>query len=121
MEKMSHYKLHKDWHPNKHDVKGQLEQWFLMFQYKDLYFVIYLRWRHSDPWEATIIETQEDFDIQGEGAWTEISGLNYNVDQLEELKVDVLKVALKAVVELEQKYINDEELKKATTQKPTVG
>lgn len=115
---MSYYKLHQDWYADKTNVDGGLQQWFLMFQYKEMYFVIYLRWRYSDPWQATIIETSEDFDIHADGAWTEINRLNYELDQLEELKVDVLKIAIQAVVELEKKYESGEPLKKATQPKP---
>lgn len=39
-------------------------QCYLKFKWRDLHCMLYLRWRHHDPWTATLIECPNDnFDM----------------------------------------------------------
>lgn len=64
------------------EISGQWEnellwcpsQCYLEVWIEDTPFVIYLRWRHEDPWTMAIIEgvTLVDFVMNGNGVWIEI-------------------------------------------------
>lgn len=47
----------------KEDLIWCPSQLYLPLKYGEHLFVIYLRWRHSDPWSATLIQTNDIDDI----------------------------------------------------------
>jgi hypothetical protein len=86
------YITHKDW---VDDLMRCPSQCYKYIEYKGRHFVIYLRWRYDDPWEATIIESRPDgkfemFDIFDEGyEWNELPVDDFTHDELAKLKEQV--------------------------------
>lgn len=59
-------------------------------------FCIYLRWRHSDPWTADLVEFFDDKWDWDKTRWNPIStDRDYKDFELEELKKSVLKSTIK--------------------------
>ncbi len=55
-------------------------------------FCIYLRWRHSDPWTADLVEFPVNTWNWDNSTWTEIVlSKDYIDTELEQLKLEVLK------------------------------
>mgnify|MGYP007126010243 CR=1 FL=1 len=65
-------------------------QCFLPVRYKNDEYVLYLRWRHNDPWEASLIDKNGDEDF-----WIELTIPFFTATQLEECKEAALKTAEK--------------------------
>ena len=59
---MSKIKIVSDW---KDDLCWCPSQCYLELTHNNQNYVVYLRWRHSDPWTATLIECDNSFDITG--------------------------------------------------------
>jgi hypothetical protein len=50
-------------------------QCYLNIKFKDKYYVIYLRWRHANPWTGNLISTDKTFNLSNKVAkWV------YNLD-----------------------------------------
>jgi hypothetical protein len=57
--------------------------------YKKRHFVIYLRWRHSDPWTADLIECKTDGKYNYDNAkWIQLPVKFWTDEQLSEIKED---------------------------------
>jgi len=83
---MSLYKVIEDW---KDDLIWCPSQCYKKIKYKGRYFVIYLRWRHSDPWTAEIIECKDDnFDLFKEAKWHILDVKYWKDSQLDKLKLN---------------------------------
>jgi hypothetical protein len=77
-------------------------QCYLRFTYRHRWFIIYLRWRHSDPWRAYLCETTpgnvDRLDAYGCGwdmhdpsfEWIPIPVEDFTDKQLDELKENVV-------------------------------
>jgi hypothetical protein len=49
-------------------------QCYLQMIFEERYFLLYLRWRYSDPWNATLIECDSDFNIHNKKyEWIELN------------------------------------------------
>ena len=63
-------------------------QCYLHFSIKGQCYVLYLRWRHADPWSASVIKTDHTFALNGEASeWKELD-IKYfsDSDNLDKLK-----------------------------------
>lgn len=58
-------------------------QCYLEIWIEDTPFVIYLRWRSSDPWTLSLIEgvTLTDFVLDDNGEWIDIDDFEYTTEQ----------------------------------------
>lgn len=65
-------------------------QCYLRFQFKQMFFVLYLRWRTSDPWTATLIHCKDNEFETRTGDWFPLAVNDFTDDQLDQLKVDAL-------------------------------
>ncbi|MEM1003438.1 MAG: hypothetical protein AAGH46_12395 [Bacteroidota bacterium] len=73
-------KIIEDWDD---DLIWCPSQCYLKFTYKGKHFVIYLRWRHTDPWTATLIEPQEkDWCLHENSKWHELKVPFFKDDEL---------------------------------------
>lgn len=69
---------------------GCPSQCYYYIKHKDSYYCIYLRWRHTDPWTANLIEFKDnilDFDT---ATWSPIYVDYWEEDQLEQVKEDAI-------------------------------
>ena len=83
------YIIHSDWID---DLIWCPSQCYKHIEYKGKQFVIYLRWRHSDPWSAEIIDCTPNgkFDIHLEShKWHNLNVSYWTDEQLNELKKEV--------------------------------
>lgn len=73
-------------------------QCYLQITFEERYFMIYLRWRHSDPWTAELIECDKDYEMHNKKyEWVSLS-INYWTDeQITELKKDAIETAKKVI------------------------
>lgn len=75
-------------------------QCYLKIKYNGKFYVLYLRWRWSDPWTANLIETGADFRTTG-GRWSRNLFLNeeknimdfFTEKQLKQCKATAIKRA----------------------------
>lgn len=96
------FKIIKDW---EDELIWCPSQCYLSIEYKGLQYIIYLRWRHNDPWTATLVECRNDglFHMHSGGVtynddghkiadWVGLN-INYYRDcELEKLKNHVVRV-----------------------------
>jgi hypothetical protein len=75
-------------------------QCYLKIIHNNRWFIIYLRWRHSDPWRAYLCETSvgnttfepPGWDMHDPGYdWIDIPVDDFRDDQLVELKIAVME------------------------------
>ena len=69
----------------------------LNFRYENKCYQIYLRWRHDDPWTATLIECNEKFEDKGDGfsAWTDLEIPFFTqYDRLDDIKDEAMREAI---------------------------
>jgi hypothetical protein len=73
-------------------------QCYLNIESNGRFFVLYLRWRHSDPWTADLIECDSDFDIHNpKYDWISLDIDYWEDSQLEELKINAIELATKLI------------------------
>ena len=83
------YKTHSDWYD---ELIWCPSQCYKNIEYKGEQFVIYLRWRHSDPWTAEIIQCEPNygFNVIGPSSKDFKLPINYYKDsELDKLKKEV--------------------------------
>jgi len=78
----------------KDDLIWCPSQCYLDIMYKERHFVIYLRWRHSDPWTADIVECPNDgkFDMHELNNWNDLVVKEWKDTELKELKEEIVNV-----------------------------
>lgn len=86
------FKIINDW---RDDLIWCPSQCYLDIEYKGRQFVIYLRWRHQDPWTAEIIECPNDgkFNMHELNNWNWLEVKHWTDTELSELKKEVIEVA----------------------------
>jgi hypothetical protein len=68
--------------------------------YKNRHFIIYLRWRHSDPWTADLIECKTDGRYNYDNAkWIQLPVKYWTDEQLPQIKEDAEYLVKKWLVE----------------------
>lgn len=65
-------------------------QCYLKVKFNKNCYIIYLRWRWNDPWEMSLIPTDETFKIQY-GNWLYPKYNPHKMDELEEFKRHCIK------------------------------
>ena len=83
------YTMHSDWND---DLIWCPSQCYKHIEYKGKQFVIYLRWRHSDPWSAEIVECIPDgqFYMHSKGyEWHYLNVSDWADTELNQLKKEV--------------------------------
>jgi hypothetical protein len=83
------YILHSDW---QDDLIWCPSQCYKHIEYKKKHFVIYLRWRNSDPWTSQIIECIPDGNFNMHSKvyeWHFLNTKNWSANQLNEMKKEV--------------------------------
>lgn len=68
-------------------------QCYLYIQFKEKNYVIYLRWRHSDPWSAVIIECIKDWDMHNGSKWEYLDISEWKDTELNQCKEDSIEKA----------------------------
>ena len=58
-------------------------------------YLIYLRWRHSDPWTAELIPCNENWELDFANRKTINTSKNYIDDEYKELESEVLEIIKK--------------------------
>lgn len=82
----------------KDDLIGCPSQCTLNLKYGDRFFILSLRWRWSDPWTASLIECDSDFDHWSKNSNTMDLGIrHYRESQLFALKCHALDVTMKLI------------------------
>ena len=62
-------------------------QMYLKFKWNGRYWIIYLRWRHSDPWSATLVESDQTYDMHlKQYDWVELDIPFYKDSEMKKLK-----------------------------------
>lgn len=85
-----------DW---KDDLIWCPSQCYLKIKYKDRKFVLYLRWRHRDPWSADLVECRDSFDISTsmDEIWHSLK-IDFFIDkELDKCKKNAFKIAMKLI------------------------
>ena len=73
-------------------------QCYLNITFEDRFFVIYLRWRWSDPWTATLVECDSDYDmLDKKSNWIALQINYYTDEQIEDVKQNAIAVAKKII------------------------
>jgi len=73
-------------------------QCYLQITFEKRYFVLYLRWRYSDPWTATLIECDAEFYMHNKKyKWVYLEIKDWNENQINELKLNAIEVAKKII------------------------
>ena len=63
-------------------------------KFEGRYFMLYLRWRHSDPWDATLIECDSDYDMHNRKyEWISLEIEHWKDTEISEVKENAFKVA----------------------------
>lgn len=70
------------------------------------YFLLYLRWRHNDPWAATLIECDADFWMHNKRyEWARLEVEYWKDTQIDEVKANAIEVAKKMIYNrIEENY-----------------
>lgn len=63
----------------------------LSLKYGDKNFILYLRWRWDDPWTASVIPVDENFEFKDYSEWMELDIPYFTDEQLDECKEAALK------------------------------
>ncbi len=84
------YNVVSDWHD---DLIWCPSQCYKHIEFKCRHFIIYLRWRHSDPWTAELIESPNDgkFNMHTKFPWIWMNVEFWKDTELDQLKLDVEK------------------------------
>jgi hypothetical protein len=83
------------------DLIGCPSQCYYRFKYRGNNWVIYLRWRHQDPWTAILIECPENWNIHDTGTeWLNIPVDFYKENELDALKTEVIAEAYQMIKSL---------------------
>ena len=73
-------------------------QCYLNILYKGRKFVIYLRWRHKDPWSVDLVECFETFNISSVQAnWHPLIVGWFRAKELTKCKNNAFKVAMELI------------------------
>jgi hypothetical protein len=73
-------------------------QCYYRFKYRDSFWVIYLRWRHGDPWKATLIECPATWDLHDDSyEWRTIPISHYKDTELDAAKDEAIKEAFNMI------------------------
>jgi len=75
-----------------------LSQCYLNIKYKDKKYVIYLRWRWDDPWNAELIPAKNDnYEIDYKADWVQLFNDRefYTEEQLDECKKKAIENTIK--------------------------
>ncbi len=73
-------------------------QCYLYMRYKERYFVIYLRWRYDDPWQATLVECDDDYSMFNKKyEWLRLDVEHWTHDQLDRIKINAFVIAKKII------------------------
>jgi hypothetical protein len=91
--KNTEFKIINNW---RDDLIWCPSQCYLNIEYKNRQFVIYLRWRHQDPWTAEIVECPNDgkFDMFELDNWNRLD-IKYwsDDDDLSRIKKNAIDAA----------------------------
>ena len=68
-------------------------QCILKFEFEEKQYAIYLRWRHHDPWTASLVKLSDEQKDKLNGEWFELNVNLYTHDQLDEIKNDAINRA----------------------------
>lgn len=89
VKKACDWKEHGDWRDNLIMCPSQC---YKNISYEGKEYVIYLRWRHSDPWQATLIETEPNGQFntwsgdENQTKWNDLDVAHYSHDELQQIK-----------------------------------
>ena len=61
-------------------------QCYYYFKNSKSYYCIYLRWRHSDPWSASLIKFKDETLDWDECDWCDLKVKEYKFEELNKLK-----------------------------------
>lgn len=90
---MAIYNVREDWEDS---LMWCPSQCYKRIEYKGRYFVIYLCWRHQDPWTASIIECKDEkFDLDNSLGWHDLEVKNWADTELDKLKKNAESIAEK--------------------------
>ncbi len=82
----------------KDDLIRCPSQCYLQMTFEGRYFLLYLRWRHFDPWSATLIECDSDFDMLNKKyEWVRLKVDYWKDEQINEVKKNAIDVAKKMI------------------------
>lgn len=71
---------------------------YLQMTFEGRYFLLYLRWRHNDPWDATLIECDGDFYMHNKKyKWVILEVEHWKDTQIDEIKANAIEVAKKMI------------------------
>lgn len=82
----------------KDDLIWCPSQCYLQMTFEGRYFLLYLRWRHHDPWAATLIECDADFCMHNKRyEWARLEVEYWKDTQIDEVKANAIEVAKKMI------------------------
>ena len=67
----------------------------LPISYDNQNYVIYLRWRHQDPWQASLVETGSDFEIKEPANWIDLKIDHFRDEEYPKLKIYIVNFVKK--------------------------
>ena len=79
-------------------------QCYLNIEFNKKYFVIYLRWRHSDPWNTPLLIECKDENFH---TWDEDDRAEYKLDSIPRFNQDQLPELKKASIKAATKLLNE--------------
>lgn len=77
------FKVIKEWDD---DLIWCPSQCYLRIEHGGLNYIIYLRWRHEDPWTASVIDSDDGFNFNN---FNKLDIPFYKDSELDELKLEV--------------------------------
>lgn len=91
---MNEFKIISDWHDSLIWCPSQCE---LKIKYKGKNYILYLRWRNSDPWTASLIPVDKQFSSDSCKDWIRLDIPFFTDEQLDECKVASIQTAKKVL------------------------
>lgn len=101
------FKIVEDW---EDDLIWCPSQCYLKIKWRRRHFVIYLRWRNSDPWTAELIECipNGDFDLFSmKKKWVTLPIFEWSANAIDDLKANAIKCANDWLIEQQNKKSDD--------------
>ena len=91
---MNDFKVMSEWDDSLIWCPSQCE---LRLKYKGKNYILYLRWRWNDPWTASLIPVDKQFNHDSWGDWIRLNIPHFADQQLDECKEASLKEAKKVL------------------------
>ncbi len=88
---MSKIEIISEW---RDDLCWCPSQCYLNLSYNNQFYILYLRWRHNDPWSACVILSDKTFDMHIPGnKWNYLEFDWKELDDLNQIKIDAINKA----------------------------